>query len=402
MKILQINSVYGVGSTGKIVFDIHKLLQEKGHESYVVYGRGPLVTDKNVVKIGNKLDNYFHAILTRVFDRHGFGSKLVTKKLIKEIKNINPDLIHLHNIHGYYINIEILFNFLKASNIPIVWTFHDCWNFTGHCSHFDYVGCNKWKTKCNHCPQKRIYPKSVFIDNSKNNFIMKKKLFTSLDNITVVTPSFWLGNLVKESFFKAYPLKVIHNGIDLNSFKPTISEFRKNLNIEDKYIILGVAYVWQERKGYNYFLELSQMLFPDEIIVLVGLTDKQKRRLPNNIIGLSKTNSIKELAEIYTSSDVFVNPTLEDNFPTTNIEALACGTPVITFNTGGSIESIDEKTGYIVKKGNIKDLRHTISKLKITPLESNDCICHAAKFNKYLKFNEFISLYEKILKTKLF
>jgi glycosyltransferase involved in cell wall biosynthesis len=399
MKILQVNTVCGTGSTGRIASDIHKMLIEQGHESVVAYGRGTAHNCDNTIKIGNNLDFYTHALKTRILDKHGFGSKNATRKFLERVKNYNPDIIHLHNVHGYYINIELLFNFLREYNKPIVWTLHDCWAFTGHCAHFDYANCYKWETHCQKCPEKKSYPKSVFLDNSFNNFEKKKELFIGLKNMTLVTPSQWLANLVKRSFLKEYPVKVINNGIDLNAFKPAPSDFRKKYDLENKFIILGVASPWTRRKGLEYFIELSKMLSDKEAIILVGLSKKQIQDLPKNITGITRTNSPKELAEIYTASDIYFNPTLEDNFPTTNLEALACGTPVITFNTGGSIEAIDSSTGYIVEKGDLQEVKQIIQRTEKEGKEkySRYCIARANDYyDKNKKFLEYIELYEKL------
>lgn len=404
MKVLQINSVCGIGSTGRIATDINRILIEEGHEGYIAYGRKEPLNCSNPIRIGNKLDNYIHVIKTRILDMHGFGSIKATKRFINEIERINPDIIHLHNIHGYYINIELLFKYLKFANKPVVWTLHDCWAFTGHCSYFEYIDCNKWKTMCFDCPQKRNYPASLVKDNSKNNFIKKKELFTSIKNLTIITPSNWLAELVKESFLKIYPVKVINNGIDLEIFKPTKSNFREKYNLKDKFIILGVANIWDKRKGYDYFIELSNQLREDEIIIMVGVTEKQKSKLPNNIIGITRTNNIKELAEIYSASDVFVNPTLEDNFPTTNLEALACGTPVITFNTGGSPESIDEYCGFVVPQ---KDINAMLEKIMLVKEKGKNyylskCVRRAAElYNKDDKFREYIKIYDEIFSREI-
>lgn len=400
MKVLQINSVCGIGSTGRIATDIHSILIEQGHESCIAYGRDLPKNCDNSIKIGTKYDNYGHVALTRIFDKHGFGSKKATKNFIREVDKLDPDVIHLHNIHGYYINIVVLFDYLKEAKKPVIWTLHDCWSFTGHCSYFDYVGCNKWKTGCYECPQRQEYPKSVLMDNSKSNFLIKKNIFTGVQNLTIVTPSKWLSGLVKESFLKEYPVKVINNGIDLSVFKPTESNFREKFNLIDSFIILGVANTWGERKGYKYFLELSKNLKVNELIVLVGLTEKQKEKLPQNILGITKTNNVKELAEIYSSADVFVNPTLEDNFPTTNLEALACGTPVITFDTGGSVESVDESCGNVIEKGNLGKLVESIRQIKSKDLLTLETKCQIRAhnlFSKVDKFNEYIKLYKNYL-----
>lgn len=401
MKVLQINSVCGVGSTGRIATDIHHILKEQGHESYIAYGRDLPLNCDTAIRIGTKYDNYAHVALTRIYDKHGYGSKRATKEFIKQLDVLNPDVIHLHNIHGYYINIELLFEYLKKVNKPIIWTLHDCWAFTGHCAYFDFVNCNKWKTGCNKCPQKNTYPSSLILDNSKDNYLKKKEIFTGISNMTIVTPSNWLANLVKDSFIGEYPVKVINNGIDLDVFKPIESEFRKRYGLGNKFVILGVASVWEERKGFNYFIKLSDQLQLDETIVLVGLTEEQKKKLPENIIGITRTNNIKELAKIYSAADVFVNPTLEDNFPTTNLEALSCGTPVITFNTGGSIECIDETTGFIIDKGNIDELVHSLRKIKENGKKIYTASCIESskhKYNKIDRFNEYIEIYKENLR----
>ncbi|WP_391202996.1 glycosyltransferase [Psychrobacillus sp. L4] len=396
MKVIQINSVCGIGSTGRIATDIHNILIEQGHESYISYGRDNPKNCDTAIKIGTKYDNYTHVALTRIYDKHGFGSKKATMEFIKKVEEFNPDVIHLHNIHGYYINIELLFDYLKKANKPIIWTLHDCWAFTGHCTHFDYTGCKKWKTGCSDCPEKNSYPASAFIDNSKVNYFKKKDIFNGVKNLTIITPSKWLANLVQESYLRDYPVKVINNGIDLNVFQSTKNNFREKNNLEGKFIILGVASIWSRKKGFEYFLELSSRIKANEIIVLVGVTEKQKKLLPKNVLGINKTNNIKELAKIYSAADVFINPTLEDNFPTVNLEALACGTPVITFETGGSVESIDTNSGFIVEKGDIKGLINSIEKVKEQGklIYSTHCKNRARElYDKSDKFNEYLQEY---------
>ena len=401
MKILQINSVCGIGSTGRIATDIHNILIEQGNQSYIAYGRDLPKNCDNAIRIGTKIDNYAHVAKTRLLDKHGFGSKRATIEFIKKVKEFNPDIIHLHNIHGYYMNVEILFDYLKEANKPVVWTLHDCWSFTGHCAYFDYVGCDKWKTGCYSCPEKKAYPSSLIFDNSKNNYLNKKEIFTGVKNLTIVTPSQWLANLVQESFLNEYPVNVINNGIDLNTFRPNAGDFRKKFNLNGKFVILGVASVWDRRKGLKYFVELADKLSEDEVIVLVGLTEKQINQIPENIIGITRTSNVEELVDIYSSADVFVNPTLEDNFPTTNLEALACGTPVVTFDTGGSPESIDEISGSIVYEKDSISLYQTIQAIKNKRIEniSQYCTKTAMKhYNKAIKFNEYIYLYRNKVK----
>ena len=354
MKILMINSVCGIGSTGRICTDLADILERKGHEVKIAYGRGnvPEKYQKFAVKIGTEIDVRVHAIKSRVFDNTGFGSKTVTKKFVEWIKSYNPDVIHLHNIHGYYINVEVLFEFLSKANKRVIWTMHDCWAFTGHCVYFSAIKCDKWKEGCRNCPQKREYPASIVLDNSSLNWRIKKELFNSIKDMIIITPSKWLAGLVEESFLSKYSVQVINNGIDTDVFKPTPSRFREKFGLKNKKIVLGVSNQWTERKGFNDFIKLSYMIDDNYKIVLVGLTKKQIKKLPNIIIGISKTQNAKELAEIYTTADVFLNLTYEDNYPTTNLEAQACGTPLITYNTGGSVESCIYKN--VVQQGNLE------------------------------------------------
>ncbi len=360
MKIVQINSVPN-GSTGKIMMSIHKELLKQGYDSYVVWGRGRKAENDTEICMNDKLGVYFHVLYSRLTGKTGFGSKNATKKLIKKLEQIKPDIVHLHNIHGYYINIELLFNYLKNNNIKVIWTFHDCWAFTGQCPHFLIKKCDKWQSKCFNCPMIKEYPKS-FVDNSRWNFNKKKDLFTCLDNIIIVTPSKWLSGLIGKSFMKKYDVRVINNGIDINIFKPTDCAFRKKNNLGDKKIILGVANVWDVRKGLNDFIELSGLIDDDYIIVLVGLTDSQIEKLPHNIIGISRTENQSELAGIYSTADVFFNPTYEDTYPTVNLESISCGTPVVTYETGGSTE-IAIRYGKVVEKGNIRETLTQIEKI---------------------------------------
>lgn len=363
MRILMINSVCGIRSTGRICTDIAEMLEKQGHECKIAYGREtvPEKYQKYAVKIGSDWSVKFDALKTRIFDNAGFNSKLQTKRFVKWIQEYNPDVIHLHNLHGYYLNIEILFSYLKTCGKRIIWTLHDCWAFTGHCAHFDFIGCDNWEKKCHHCPLKKSYPRSLIIDASPRNYNKKKRLFTGLKNMTIVTPSQWLANLVKQSYLKEYPVKVVPNGIDLSVFKPTENDFRSRYNLENKKLILGVATAWGESKGLYDFYKVSKTLNKNYQVVLVGLAEKQIAELPKTILGLPRINNVKELAEIYTSADVFVNLTYNDTYPTVNLEAQACGTPVITYRTGGSAESVFPENA--LQKGDYRNVCHRIVEL---------------------------------------
>lgn len=404
MRVLQINATVNSGSTGRIAEDIGLVLMNNGHESYIAFGRGNQPSKSNKIKIGNQWDANWHGVVSLLLDRHGFASKKATRKLINKIEELKPDVINLHNIHGYYVNIEILFDYLKKINIPVVWTFHDCWPFTGHCSYFDSVACEKWKTHCQNCPKKSFYPKSLLIDNSFKNFSDKKQIFNQLGNLHIITPSNWLKNLVKQSFLSKFPVSCIHNGIDLSKFSPieNVEKLIQKWNLKDKIIVLGVASIWDRRKGLDDFISLSNKLSDTYQIILIGLTKKQKAQLPKNIIGIERTESIEELAEYYSLANVFVNPTYQDNFPTTNIEALACGTPVVTYNTGGSPEAIDKETGIVVEKGNVDELRDAIERVtsaKTEYYEKEKCRKRAEKhFDKNERYQDYLELFKTLVK----
>lgn len=397
MKILQLNSC-NFSSTGNIMLQIAERAREKGH---AVYTACPDSRDnrkkcvENQILIGNRFFRNIHLKLGYYTGLSGCFSFLSTVNFLRKVKRFNPDIIHLHNLHNCYINLGLLFRYIKKHNIRVIWTLHDCWSFTGHCPYFDMIGCDKWKVGCQGCTIYKDYPQSA-VDNSKYMYKLKKKWFTGVKDLTVVTPSQWLADLVKQSFLKDYPVKVINNGIDLGVFKPTDSDFRKKHNCEDKFILLGVAFGWGKRKGLDVFIELSKRLDDRFQIVLVGTDNETDKQLPENIISIHRTQNQAELAEIYTAADLFVNPTREENYPTVNMEAIACGTPVLTFNTGGSPESIDETCGGVVPKDDIDALYNEIMRIyNNVPYSVQDCIKRAESFDMNNRFDEYISLYER-------
>lgn len=409
MKILQINTrYYNGGSTGRITYDLSQVMLKNGIESYVAFGYCYTPSKQeigHVYRIENDLQLFISKILTKLTGHHGFNNKQETRMLLKWIDKVNPDIIHMHNIHNHYVNISMLLQYIAKKNIPCVLTMHDCWTFTGHCAYFDYSGCEKWKTGCNHCPSLRDYPKTfALIDPSPWNYKHKKALFAPL-NITFVTPSKWLKDLQQQSFLKDKPCIVINNGVDISKFHPVKSDVRKLYGIGNKKMILAVTDRLAVRKGRKFLLELPQLLNDDEVLVIVGLTSTQMHELQNidHLIPIARTKSSEELIGLYSEADVFINPTLEDNFPTTNLEALACGTPIVTFDTGGSGEAVDDKTGVVVSKGDLdailKATREILSNGKV--YYKDNCIERArTHYNKDIQYQKYIDLYKDILAKK--
>ena len=398
MKIFQINTVYKKGSTGKIAFQIQKECQKNGIENIVAYRYSEGENDKDSYCISTWFDCHAHNRIARYTHRAGFYSKIRTKRFVRYIKEYDPDIIHIHNIHGSYINIELLFDYIKKSGKKTIWTLHDCWAFTGNCPYFDIANCYKWQNGCRECDKYQFLHNR---DISAKNWTAKKTLYSTLPNLTLVTPSEWLANLAKQSFLKDIPIRVINNGIDLNVFQPTESDFREKNHLIGKKIVLGVAFDWGIRKGLDVFVELSTMLPNDYQIVLVGTNDEIDKTLPPKILSIHKTNNQKELADIYSAADVFFIPTREENYPTVNMEAIACGTPVITFDTGGSGEIVDKNTGIVLTEKTAKAAYEAIVDIcENHRFTTDDCVKRAKSFDMNKKFAEYIDLYKEIAKMQ--
>ena len=360
MKYLFINSVAGCGSTGRIAAEKCRELMAQGHKCVLAYGRDVANCEGiRTIRIGSELDYKLHGVMNRVLDNQGFGSKAATRRFLQWVRDYDPDVIWLHNVHGYYIHIGLLFHYLRFCGKKILWTLHDCWAMTGHCAYFDFVGCEKWKTGCHNCPQKKAYPASLLLDNSRGNYEKKQKLFGGIPDLTLITPSQWLADLVKQSYLKEYPVEVVYNTINTEIFQPTPGNFREKYGLDNQKIVLGVASIWEERKGLRDFLKLAKMLDASYHIVLVGLSPEQAKNLPDNVLAIPRTNSPRELAQIYTAADVFVNPTYEDNFPTVNLEARACGTRVVSYDTGGCRETLGAQDT-LVPKGDVDALMDAV------------------------------------------
>ena len=393
--LFQINVTANWGSTGKIAEQIGQCAMSHGWESYIAYGRMMNPSKSQLIRIGSKADVYEHFAEQLLFDDEGLGSRFATKSLIDKIEKINPDIVQLHNIHDHYLNYKILFGYLNKTNTKVVWTFHDCWAFTGHCFHFVQKNCDRWRTQCHDCPLKNQYHKTI-LDRSYQNFNLKRLLFVGCKNLTVVPASYWMADFVKRSFLKDKRVEVIHNGVDLNVYKPLGG---KPSASRGKIRIIAVSNIWNADKGEQDVYKLREMLPVDEYeITMVGLSSSQVNNLPSGIEGIQRTQNVNELVKLYSESDVLVNPTYADTFPTVNIEALATGTPVITYRTGGSPEAIDERTGIVVEQGNIEALADAIRKMKASPLSSDDCRERAEQyFDKDKCFEKYINLYDSLI-----
>lgn len=389
-KILQLNVTANWGSTGKIAEGIGEAALKKGWESYIAYGRYMNPSKSQLIKVGNKWDLYKHYAKNRFLDGEGLGSKTPTKQLIKTIQDIEPDIIHLHNIHDHWLNYPVLFEYLATIDTPIVWTFHDCWAFTGGCSYFEIPPCDKWLIQCEKCPLRKGK-----IDRSRLQYNKRKELIASLGNrLTIVPVSKWIYDFCNNSILQNSNIKLIHNGIDVTKFR------LKEDNTPKGKMILGVANIWDKRKGLNDFIKLREILPQKFQIKLVGLTKSQISKLPDGIDGITKTQNIDELVTLYNRATVFVNPTYADNFPTTNLEALACGTPVITYRTGGSPEAIDENTGIVVEKGDLQGLASSIMEVINNPQRYSSEACReraVTHFNQDIQFGKYIDLYDRLL-----
>lgn len=402
MKVMQINSV-SYGSTGKIIFALADMLHENGDSAMCATGFTWYKSGRNDnIAVGNIFTKAFHMYASKQLGTHGLYSKHATKKLIGRIEAWKPDIIHLHNIHGWYLHIPTLFEYLKKTGIPVVWTLHDCWSFTGGCAHFTFCNCSRWKSGCGMCNNLSDYPISSRKDKTQKMWHLKAESFNGVGNLTIVTPSKWLASLVKQSFLREYPVRVINNGIDLDVFKPTPSCFRSKYNCANKYIVLGVSFGWGRKKGLDVFCELANKLDNSLYqIVLVGTDEKTDCLLPKSVISIHRTNDQKELAEIYTAADVFVNPTREENYPTVNMEALACGTPVITFRTGGCPEISDDTCGIVVEENDMLALQKAIIGVcEQKTVSKENCLKKAIEFDCHSRYKKYRELYEEIVAEK--
>lgn len=411
MKLVQINPVLRKStSTGRIMEEIGDLMMGNGWECYAAYSKGRdgmMPTRMAPLPVGNVVSTALHGMWTRIFDRHGLGSYLSTKAFVKRLTEIKPDIVHIHNIHGYFLNYRLLFDYLSRSGVKVVWTVHDCWLYTGHCYYYSAVGCYRWRTGCGRCPQRTRFPKSILLDRSAHNFIDKKMAFTSMprENMVIVPVSQWMRDEMRESFLSDYPFRVIHNGIDTDVFSPRDADdvIHKYHLTDAKTIILGLASIWLKEKGLDDFIKMSRMLREGERIVLVGVDDATRKSLPRNIVAIRRTDNVGELAALYSAATAFVNPTWQDNYPTVNLEAQACGTPVATYLTGGSPESLTPATGRVVAQGDVAGLLDAAREFGAMPGAAlrDACRHHALlNFKKQDRYIEYMNLYHEILNLR--
>lgn len=396
MKIAQINTC-DYGSTGNLMLQTAALARQSGHRVQTFSRRrknDPKRRGEHIY-FGSALDHNVHNLLAALTGFSECFSVFATVSLVRELKRFDPDVVHLHNLHGRYLNVPILLRYLRKSRVRVIWTLHDCWAFTGQCPHFDSIGCEKWQRQCTRCDQYRFYPRTLF-DASRGGYRRKKRWFTSLEDLTLVTPSQWLAAQVRRSFLKDREIRVIPNGIDLDVFRPTDGDFREKYGCADKRMILGVAYGWSDKKGLDVFRTLYARLDPAVYqIVLVGTDEKTERSLPDGIVCIRRTENAAYLAQIYTAADVFVNPSREEVFGLVNAEALACGTPGVVFGSGGNGECYDASCGVVVAREDVDGLQAQIERIcERSPFTAADCRRRAAQFDRNLRLTEYGKLYE--------
>ena len=399
MRMVELNTYCGSGSTGRIALDIADYAANQGADTIIGFGTGAVTPEAEIfaLRIGGRTERKWHGAIRKFFDMEGYGSQQATRRLIAFLKEYQPDVIHLHNIHGCYVNHRLLFSYLRISNIPVLWTLHDCWPFTGHCAYFDYIGCERWKTGCYRCPQKASYPTCIGLDGSKRNYLRRKNLFTSLPKLMLIAPCEWMKGLLTNSFLHDVPVKVIYNGVNRGLYYPRESKLREKYGITVPYLALAVASEWEERKGFKYLPKLANKLGNDCKLVVIGLSYDQIAALPEGILGLPRTASTRELAQWYSTADCLVNPTMEDNMPLVNLEALACGTPVATFRTGGCPECITDVCGAVVEKGNVETLAKAVIRLCAAKSELRPaCIAQAEHFDSQFCAKAYWDVYQEV------
>jgi len=404
-KLLQINVTANAASTGRLAEDIGDVAIANGWQSYIAYGRDYRPSHSQLIKIGGRLSIYSHVLVSSLFDRHGLGSYFATKRFLKKVDEIKPDIIQFHNVHGYFLNLPLVLNYCKDKNIPLVWSLHDCWSMTGHCSHFAMEGCEKWKTECNHCSLLKKYPASFgLIDNSRSNYRIKKQLVEALPSLTIISGSQWLGDIAKQSYFKNRKVKVIPHGIDTEIYQPRTNgnEIRKRLGLEGKFVIMASGTVWLAYKGLYDFEKLQRILPDDCQIIIVGMSQEEiEKKLPKGLIGIPRTKTPQELSEYYSMADCVMSLSRLESFGLTPVEGFACGTPAIVYNDTSLPELITEETGFIAEPGNIEDVKEKVLKLKAIGKDHYTVNCRKVaveKYDRYKCYEEYLRVYGELIK----
>lgn len=397
--ILQINSTANWGSTGRIAEQINSLACSKGWDCYIAYGRYKNPSQSNLIKVGKSFDVYLHYFINRIFDYEGLGSRRATRRLISQIKDIRPDIIHLHNIHDHWINYKLLFEFLNSIDTPVIWTQHDCWAFTGGCPHYTLNNCQKWQEECKDC----AFRKNL-VDHSQQQFNLRKKLFLANRNLTIVPVSSWLADEVRKSFLNVLNIRPIFNGVDVHLFKPQNSaNLVGKYGLEKKYVLLALATSWSKSKGFEDYIALSKILPDDCVLVLVGVSSKMMGSLPHNILGIPRTHNVIELVELYSLADIVLNLSYQETFGLTTVEGMACGTPSIVYDSTASPELITSDTGVVVPSGDVYGVLNAINYIRNLGKEYffKNCRKRAVEvYNKDLCYENYVQLYEQLLEAK--
>ena len=401
MNVMQVNTVYPNGSTGRIAAEIAEYTaRQRNAGSVVAFGIGEETHKQGLlaVRIGSPLERKTHAVIRKLFDGEGYASRRATKQLIRLCRSKQIDVVHLHNLHGCYLNLSLWFRYLQKAKLPVIWTLHDCWPLTGHCAHFIDCGCTLWKTQCHHCPQQKSYPVCIGFDGSKRNYEHKKKLFASPRNLTIVAPCRWMQDIVQDSFLKDVPTRVIYNGVDQQTFRRLPSDIKAQHGIAGKHLLLAVASDWTERKGLAILYQLSEVLSKSYQIAIIGLSPEQKQALPEAVMGLETVSSAETLCAWYSAADCFINPTLEDTMPLVNLEALACGTPVVVFDTGGCPEAVTDTCGMVVKRGEVCSFAKAVRHICESGIDYSDaCMARAKHFSMQNTVEAYYQLYQEVI-----
>lgn len=401
-KLVQFNPVANWGSTGRLTEDIGDVVMASGWESYIAFGRQFNPSKSHLLQVGGKWSVLSHTLKTRLFDRQGFGSYCATKKLLKQFDEIKPDVFQFHNLHGNFLNLPLVLKYATEKNIPIVWSLHDCWSMTGHCSHFISIGCEKWKTGCYKCPLKRKYPNSWLIDSSKRNYREKKALIQAVPRLTIISGSEWLAGIARESYFKGRDIRVIPDGIDTDIYQPRNNgdEIRKRLGLEGKFVIVATGTDWNEDKGLSDYGKLKKMLSEDYAIVLVGMNEEALAMVPEGVIGLPRTKSPQELSEYYSMADCVMSLSKRESFGLTPVEGFACGTPAIVYDTTALPELITPETGFVAKFLDVADVKEKVELMREKGKAFYTKKCREIAEDKYDRrkcYHDYMEVYETLL-----